>query len=579
MLAFASLLATVTSADGGASPSAPPALQLGFSAVQFGYSWATGAMNATVSGPLQVDAKTESVAQLTSLPDGRASAVIFNYQNDSKHAGVFSLQPFFTEHVCYIYPLPADGAHQESFAIALEELWCGQAAPCVFSYYSRSNYKGKGVIFGVPCQLWSNGEASPTDTDVIDFCVTDEGLLLSVNRTVHLVENGRSIDVVSVLRLANVSSKIDPSAFNVPNVTECVDLRAPTSNSNSNSNTHDWSVTAVNDESLIARSNEEAQGGWVAGPSSVFSNKTLQQASARLGLRMGAKSGAFTLPPPAVEHVSALSRHLDEHFNGDIPDSFDARTKWGEACVSIVTVRNQGDCGSCWAFSAVETLADRFCIADPKSYGNLTLSPQYVLDCDEVDMACGGGLLDDAWKYLERGGTVTEACDGYDYCAHPNSPSCEVGPHPNRPTPTRHVCPGQCSPPPPPSPFGGGSTNKLRQYKAATAYAVATPGDVAGIQKEILAHGPIQVGFQVFSDFMQYHNGTYKRTAGAQGPLGGHAVKIVGWGADASGVKYWTVANSWSADWGMKGFFNIVRGSNECGIETTPAAGLPLLSV
>ena len=153
------------------------------------YSWATGAMNASVSGPLQVDAKTESVAQLSTLPDGRASTVIFNYQNDS-HAGVFSLQPFFSEHVCYIYPLPADGSQQESFAIALEELWCGQAAPCVFSYYNRSSYKGKGSIFGVDCQLWSNGETSPTDTDVIDFCVTDEGFLLSVNRTVHLVSVG-----------------------------------------------------------------------------------------------------------------------------------------------------------------------------------------------------------------------------------------------------------------------------------------------------------------------------------------------------------------------------------------------------
>jgi cathepsin B len=96
------------------------------------------------------------------------------------------------------------------------------------------------------------------------------------------------------------------------------------------------------------------------------------------------------------------------------------------------------------------------------------------------------------------------------------------------------------------------------------------------MQQELMAHGPIQVGFQVFSDFMQYHNGTYARTAGAQGPLGGHAVKIVGWGVDTGGNDYWTVANSWSADWGMGGFFNMLRGTNECGIETTPAAGLPL---
>tara|TARA_B110001452_G_scaffold50504_1_gene38596 strand:- start:2206 stop:2490 length:285 start_codon:yes stop_codon:yes gene_type:complete len=86
-----------------------------------------------------------------------------------------------------------------------------------------------------------------------------------------------------------------------------------------------------------------------------------------------------------------------------------------------------------------------------------------------------------------------------------------------------------------------------------------------------------QVGFQVFADFMTYRNGTYFRTKSAQGPRGGHAVKLVGWGVDVQGVDYWIVANSWSPLWGMDGFFHIRRGTNECGIETTPAAGLPAL--
>jgi hypothetical protein len=54
------------------------------------------------------------------------------------------------------------------------------------------------------------------------------------------------------------------------------------------------------------------------------------------------------------------------------------------------------------------------------------------------------------------------------------------------------------------------------------------------------------------------------------------AVKLVGWGVDALSVDYWVVANSWSRDFGLGGFFHIKRGTNECGIETTPAAGLPL---
>jgi cathepsin B len=79
---------------------------------------------------------------------------------------------------------------------------------------------------------------------------------------------------------------------------------------------------------------------------------------------------------------------------------------------------------------------------------------------------------------------------------------------------------------------------------------------------------------------MSYHNGTYARTAGSPGPKGGHAVKLLGWGVDSKGVDYWIAANSWSPLWGgLKGFFHIRRGTNECGIETTPAAGLPDLEV
>jgi len=54
---------------------------------------------------------------------------------------------------------------------------------------------------------------------------------------------------------------------------------------------------------------------------------------------------------------------------------------------------------------------------------------------------------------------------------------------------------------------------------------------------------------------------------------GGHAVKIIGWGTTADGVHYWQVANSWNADWGDDGYFKIIRGENECGIEEFVCAG------
>ena len=246
-----------------------------------------------------------------------------------------------------------------------------------------------------------------------------------------------------------------------------------------------------------------------------------------------------------------------------IPDSFDARAAFPACALSIGAIRNQGHCGSCWAFGAVESLADRICIASNGSE-TLRLSAQSLIDCDKSDGGCGGGFLDTAWEGLVSRGALSESCDPYEHCDDPQLPNCTKPNHAlQNPSAAPSVCPRQCA--------GGGP---LAWHKAASAYAVAEPGDVEGMQRELLAHGPFEVAFFVFSDFYKYSGGVYRKAADAQGPMGGHAVKLVGWGEDA-GVPYWLVANSWSSEWGESGFFRIVRGTNECGIETTPAAGLP----
>ncbi|KAJ1363729.1 peptidyl-prolyl cis-trans isomerase cpr6 [Parelaphostrongylus tenuis] len=103
-----------------------------------------------------------------------------------------------------------------------------------------------------------------------------------------------------------------------------------------------------------------------------------------------------------------------------------------------------------------------------------------------------------------------------------------------------------------------------------SVYAVAQ--DVSSIQKEIMNHGPVEVAFDVYEDFEHYSSGIYKYTAGEY--LGGHAVKMLGWGTE-NGVDYWICANSWNSDWGENGFFRILRGENECGIESSVVAGEP----
>jgi len=89
---------------------------------------------------------------------------------------------------------------------------------------------------------------------------------------------------------------------------------------------------------------------------------------------------------------------------------------------------------------------------------------------------------------------------------------------------------------------------------------------------EIFQNGPVETAFTVYADFVTYKSGVYRHTTG--GALGGHAVKIVGWGAEG-GDNYWKIANSWNPTWGDQGYFKILRGVNECGIESQISAGLP----
>jgi len=90
--------------------------------------------------------------------------------------------------------------------------------------------------------------------------------------------------------------------------------------------------------------------------------------------------------------------------------------------------------------------------------------------------------------------------------------------------------------------------------------------------QEIFSNGPVETAFTVYDDFVTYKSGIYQRQSGDE--LGGHAVKIIGWGI-SSGTKFWIAANSWNADWGENGFFRIIRGTNECGFEDLVNGGVP----
>lgn len=79
-----------------------------------------------------------------------------------------------------------------------------------------------------------------------------------------------------------------------------------------------------------------------------------------------------------------------------------------------------------------------------------------------------------------------------------------------------------------------------------------------------LVSGPLTTGFTVYYDFELYTSGIYHHVLGPN--MGGHAVEFVGYGTEGT-TKFWKVKNSWGASWGEKGYFRIVRGTDECGIE------------
>ena len=296
-------------------------------------------------------------------------------------------------------------------------------------------------------------------------------------------------------------------------------------------------TTLINDPSVIKALNADADAsGWVAAPNARFEGVTYAEARSLLG----------AVFPDDVTLAMLHAESDTSHLRGlkAPPASFDARTKWGDL---IQPIRDQAQCGSCWAFSAAEVLSDRFSVATNTS---VILSPEDLVSCDKGNEGCNGGMLPAAWKYLTKDGIVMDKCFPYG-AGTGNAPPCATS----------------CA---------DGSPFAASKHKSTGGYALKTVEDM---QNEIMTNGPIQVAFNVFKSFMTYKSGTYVKKPLELIPEGGHAVKIVGWGTDSAGTDYWTVANSWNTNWGMNGFFNIKRGSNECGIEKRgpPYAGKPAL--
>jgi len=249
-----------------------------------------------------------------------------------------------------------------------------------------------------------------------------------------------------------------------------------------------------------------------------------------------------------------------------IPDAFDSAVAFPTCAKMINDIRDQSNCGCCWAFAGAEAASDRMCIAT-KAALMTPISAQDICFCSNSN-GCDGGQIDTPWDWISNKGAVSggqyqgSGPFGKDQCSDFSLPHCHhhgpqgADPYPAEGAPgclsqTSPKCPKKCD---------ADSDKKFRSDKYSFSGRTQSASGETAIQQMIMEGGPVETAFTVYSDFENYAGGVYTHTTGQM--AGGHAVKFVGWGVD-SGTKYWKVANSWNPYWGEKGFFRIIRGDSK----------------
>ncbi|KAM7464694.1 hypothetical protein LguiA_032815 [Lonicera macranthoides] len=198
----------------------------------------------------------------------------------------------------------------------------------------------------------------------------------------------------------------------------------------------------------------------------------------------------------------------------DPPASVDWRKKG-----AITGVKDQGKCGSCWAFSTIVGVEG---ISKIKTNELVSLSEQELVDCEKDNQGCNGGLMENALEFIKKNGGVTteniypyRARDGNCDASKRNAPFVNIDGHENVP-----------------------QNDEKALLKAVANQPVSVAIDAGG------------------TDLQFYSEGVFNGDCGTELD---HGVAIVGYGATQDGTKYWIVKNSWGPEWGEQGYIRMQR--------------------
>lgn len=241
---------------------------------------------------------------------------------------------------------------------------------------------------------------------------------------------------------------------------------------------------------------------------------------------------------PDDSEVPVLGSHTWQ--GEELADSVDWTTQG-----AVTAVKDQGQCGSCWAFSTTGSLEGAAALAS----GQLkSFAEQQLVDCAGFpNMGCSGGQMTHSLKWAEKHDMCEEATYPYRAAGGKCQSGCSVG-------------------------LVSGSVTGVNALKGL--FGPAKEQDMLSAVNQ----QPLSVALQADKDaFQHYTSGVISADAGC-GQQPDHGVLVVGYGTE-NGVDYWKVKNSWGSSWGDAGFLKIARGNNVCAINSQPVYPIVSASV